>query len=71
MPNHVDSETSPNDRRRQIQFSGWVRLAIVAGASLFAGGIATALWYRRTLEKLHQADHTARPESRDPRDDEA
>ena len=37
--------------------SGWLRLGIVASASALAGGVAAAWWYRRTINKLRQAEN--------------
>jgi hypothetical protein len=35
---------------------GWLKLGIVAAASVLAGGVAAAWWYRKTLIQLRQTE---------------
>jgi hypothetical protein len=56
MANTLDSKTSPDSRAAAGQPSGWSRLGFLAAASVFAGGLAAAWWYRNTLKKLRQAE---------------
>jgi hypothetical protein len=37
--------------------AGWFRVGIVAAASAFAGGVAAAWYYRKTLAQLRQAEN--------------
>jgi len=53
--NRSDSSTSP-DTQPSAQPSGWFLMGAVAAASVLAGGLAAAWWYRKTLSKLHQAN---------------
>jgi len=36
--------------------SGWLKLGVIAAASVLAGGLAAAWWYRKTLTSLRQAE---------------
>ena len=56
MTTHLDSATSIEEPPVETRFSGGVKLAIVAGASALAAGLATAWWYRKTLNKLRAAE---------------
>jgi len=38
---------------------GWLKLGVVAAASVLAGGLALTWWYRNTLTTLHQADENS------------
>jgi len=35
---------------------GWLKVGAVAAASAVAGGLLAAWWYRKTLQKLRQAE---------------
>jgi hypothetical protein len=35
---------------------GWLKVGIVAAASVLAGGLAAAWWYRKTLKTLRQTE---------------
>jgi len=37
----------------------WVRIGLVAAATVVLGGMAAAWWYRKTLIRLRQAEETA------------
>jgi len=39
-----------------VRPSGWLKLGVVAAASVLAGGLAAAWWYRKTLRTLRQAE---------------
>jgi hypothetical protein len=38
----------------------WLKLGVIAAASAIAGGAAAALFYRKTLNRLREADAHAR-----------
>ena len=59
MAKSMDSATSATIQPQKAGLSGWLKLGIVAGASALAAGVATAWWYRKTLNKLHQAENQA------------
>jgi hypothetical protein len=47
----MDSSTSPaNIDLERV----WIKWGLLAAGSALAGGLATAWWYRRTLEQLRQ-----------------
>jgi len=54
MADILKSTTSPNTPAPDPENSGWVKIGVVAAASAFAGGLAAAWWYRKTLTKLRQ-----------------
>lgn len=35
--------------------AGWMKIGLIAAASVALGGMATAWWYRKTLIRLRQA----------------
>jgi hypothetical protein len=39
--------------------SRWMKVGVVAVATAFAGGLAAAWWYRKTLARLHEAEDAA------------
>jgi len=55
MTNEIKSETSQLQPESGQPRAGWFRLGIVAAASVLAGGMAAAWWYRKTLNKLHES----------------
>ncbi len=59
MSTSLDSSTSATTEPEKQGLSGWLKLGIVAGASALAGGVAAAWWYRKTLNKLRQAENLA------------
>jgi hypothetical protein len=54
------------DDRSEGGFSGKIlsRLALMAGSALF-GGIAVALWSRRSLQRIHESVDRGRPDPQD------
>jgi len=51
---HLESKDSEPIRHKASP-PGWLQVGAIAAASAFAGGIAAAWWYRKTLSKLQQA----------------
>jgi len=49
------SKLTPATSRPSI---GWVKVGVVTAASVLAGGLAAAWWYRKTLKTLRQTDET-------------
>jgi hypothetical protein len=56
MTNPLESESSSTPGNAAPTSPGLVRLGVVAAASVLAGGLAAAWWYRKTLSKLRQAE---------------
>jgi hypothetical protein len=56
MTSSLESENMPTSNAANPPPPGWLKLGIVASASLLAGGLAAAWWYRNTLTKLRQAE---------------
>jgi hypothetical protein len=56
MASSIESSTSTAPRRAEARPSGWLKLGVVAAASVLAGGLAAAWWYRKTLRTLRQAE---------------
>jgi hypothetical protein len=54
--NNLDSIESAPEPILADPPSGWFRLGMVAAASAFAGGLAAAWWYRKTLTKLRESE---------------
>jgi hypothetical protein len=54
MTNKVESEGSSGDETSREGSRGWLRFAVLTAASAVAGGIATAWFYRKTLERLRE-----------------
>jgi hypothetical protein len=60
----LDSAVSPQEEANSAPLtkesknsSGWLRFGVIATASALAGGLATAWYYRRTLNQLRQAEN--------------
>jgi hypothetical protein len=51
MANDMETTTSPAPSGAA---PAWVKWGVVAAASALAGGLATAWWYKTTLERLRQ-----------------
>jgi hypothetical protein len=67
MPTPLESSTSSAEKPSRPAGSGWFKLAAVAAASAFAGGLAAAWWHRKTLAKLRQTgENASNPEFRIP-----
>jgi hypothetical protein len=56
MANPIESESSTASRSSEARPPGWLKLGVVAAASVLAGGLAAAWWYRKTLKTLRQAE---------------
>jgi hypothetical protein len=56
MKNTLESASFPTSQRAAVAPSRWLKLGVVAAASAFAGGLAAAWWYRKTLTKLRDAE---------------
>jgi hypothetical protein len=56
MTNSLESSTSSTSETAGSASSGSLKLGIVAAASVLAGGLAAAWWYRKALLQLRQAD---------------
>jgi hypothetical protein len=70
MTNSLESSTSSTSQAEDAQPSGWLKLGVVAAASVLVGGLAAVWWYRNTLTKLHQTEETAsNPDFGIPEDD--
>jgi len=65
------STTSVTASVRHLHRSKWLKVTAVAAVSVFAGGLAAAWYYRKTLSKLQQAhsdgnnSNFGMPESKD------
>ena len=51
----LDSSTSVHGERPKT-FPAWIKVGAIAAASALAGGIAAAWFYRKTIEKLREAE---------------
>jgi hypothetical protein len=56
MASSLESENSPISNAAEPPPPGWLKLGVVAVASVLAGGLAAAWWYRKTLIGLRQAE---------------
>ena len=56
MTSYFDSDSSTTKHPPGARVSGWLKLGLIASASAFAGGLAAAWWYRKTLKTLSQTD---------------
>jgi hypothetical protein len=56
MANSLESSTSSTSEKAGSASPGWLKLGIVAAASVLAGGLAAAWWYRKAFMQLRQAD---------------
>jgi hypothetical protein len=62
----------PLHKRQPLHRLAGVKLGTIAAASVLAGGLAAAWWYRNTLKKLHQVDErSSNPHFGIPKDDSA
>jgi hypothetical protein len=70
MASSLESSTSSTQKTADASSPGWFKLGIVAAASVLAGGLAAAWWYRNALSQLRQADeNTSSPHFGIPGDD--
>jgi hypothetical protein len=56
MANSLESSTSSSSQTEAQTQPGWLKLGVVAAASVLAGGLAAAWWYRKTLTQLRQTE---------------
>jgi predicted phage tail protein len=56
MANALESEDSSSSGATDAAPSSGLRMGVIAMASLLVGGLAAVLWYRNTINKLHQAE---------------
>jgi hypothetical protein len=56
MVNSLESSTSSTSETAGSASPGWLGLGIFAAASVLAGGLAAAWWYRKAFMQLRQAD---------------
>lgn len=56
MATAVESEHFYNSPPEPPAPSGWMKVGLIAMASVALGGMATAWWYRNTLIRLRQAE---------------
>jgi hypothetical protein len=56
MTKHVVSDSSAGSQLPAERAHGWLKVGVIAAASVLAGGLAAAWWYRETLTKLHQTE---------------
>jgi hypothetical protein len=59
MANTFESATSPTRKTDGSGSAGWVKLAVVAAASVFASGLAAVWWYKKAVKQLRQAEEDA------------
>ena len=55
MENHSEKRTYEKDEHGPKVPSGWMKIGLIAAASVALGGMATAWWYRKTLIRMRQA----------------
>ena len=56
MTNSLESSTSSTSQSAGSASTRWLKLGAVAAASVLAGGVAAAWWYRKTVTQLRQAE---------------
>jgi hypothetical protein len=56
--NTLDSDVLQPDSTGGDGKRAWQKLGWVAAASAFAGGLAVAWWYRKTLTKLRESEES-------------
>jgi hypothetical protein len=72
MTNSLESSSSSTSEAAGSASPGWLKLGVVAAASVLAGGLAAAWRYRRALIQLRQAEEKpSNPNYGSPEDDSA
>jgi hypothetical protein len=72
MTSNFESPTSTRTETEAARPSGWLRLGVIAAASVLVGGLAAAWWYRKTLTTFRQAgENGSNPHFGIPADDPA
>ena len=56
MTNYFESKTSGAHKARGSDPPAWFKMGVVAAASVLAGGLAAAWWYRKAVSQLRQAE---------------
>lgn len=56
MANVLESKHYDESKEEDAHPSGWLKLGVIAAASVLAGGLAASWWYRKTLTTLRQAE---------------
>ena len=51
-----ESSVSTQVRRAGLSLRGWTKVGAIAAASALAGGLAAAWFYRKTLNRLREAE---------------
>lgn len=59
MAKDSNLETYVDHESGHAEPSGWMKIGLVAIASVVLGGMATVWWYRKTLIRLRQAGESA------------
>ena len=58
MASNSESESYKSTASWRGQPIRWIKLGVIAAASVLAGGLAAVWWYGKTLETLRQAGET-------------
>jgi len=70
MTTPFESSSSSAAKRAETASLDWLKLGVVAAASVLVGGVAAAWWYRKTLRSLQQAEEMSpNPQFGIPEDD--
>jgi hypothetical protein len=56
MTNSFESSSSSTSKPVDSVSPGWLKLTVVAAASVLAGGLAATWWYRNAIAQLRQAE---------------
>lgn len=54
--NDLESLTSLPKPEAKASFQSWIKVGAIAAASALAGGLAAAWYYRKTLDRLREAE---------------
>lgn len=60
MSTNLESSNYEDPQVTQSKPSNWLKIALFTAGSAFAGGMAAAWWYRKTLTKLRESGETAK-----------
>jgi hypothetical protein len=60
MTTPLESSGSQEPDAETAERAGWLKVGAVAAGSALAGGLLAAWWYRKTLQKLRQAEEDGR-----------
>jgi len=56
MISDSESVSSREDEAAQSEPSRWVKVGVIAAVSALSAGLAVAWWYRKSVEKLREAE---------------